>query len=157
VEEVKALLALPILLCSLSVPVFGQIVCVGKCDFSVTCKAEKAPANFILPSDRIVRGRVVDQSGAPFDGRYQVQLREMRTGKILVANTLDSDGRFDVEKIAAGQYRLIVVRMENGVAKRLRGFDQPSHVECVGESVCETKIVLPVGSTDRPEDFCDPK
>ena len=152
----KRLLALPILLYSLSVPVFGQIVCVGQCDFSGTCEAERAPANFILSSGRIVLGQIVDPSGAAFDARYQVQLREVRTGKILVAKALDNQGRFDLGNTGAGQYRLIVVRMENGVAKRF-GFDQPSHVYCVGEKVCETRIVLPIGTTDRPENFCSPK
>ena len=153
----KALFVLPLLLSSLSVSAFGQIVCgPGGCDFSVACEREKAPANFTLASERVVRGQVVDPSGAPFDPRHQVQLREVPTGRVLVAAGLDSHGQFDLGKTAPGGYRLIVVLMENGVAKRF-GFDQPSHVDCVGETVCETRVVLPVGATDRPENFCSPK
>jgi hypothetical protein len=157
VEEVKALFALPILFFSFSVSVFGQLVCTNeKCDVSAACEREKAPANFVLPSDRTVRGQVVDPSGAPLDSRHQVQLRDVPTGKILVAVNLDGYGRFDLGKTASDEYRLIVVEIKNGVAKRF-GFDQPSHVDCVGETVCETRVVLPVGATDRPENFCDPK
>jgi hypothetical protein len=157
VEEVKAIGAFLLTILSFPVSIFPQLVCAGKdCDLSKACKAEQAPANLTLGTDRLVRGTVNDPSGASFGVDFEAQLRKQSTGQVLIASRLDDHGRFEFGNVAAGTYRVIVVMKRDGVAKRF-GFDQASQLTCSGQTACELKIVLPVGSTDRPENYCSPK
>jgi hypothetical protein len=155
---VKGKFAFSILFFSTTVSLYGQLVCTTPhCDnIQAACKSEKAPANLVLSFDRVLRGQVVDITGAPFDSRYRVQLRDVSVGRILKELSLDSQGRFNFGETVSGNYRLIVVQIENGEAKRF-GFNQSAHIVCVGDKECEAKVVLPVGSTDLPENYCSPK
>ena len=112
------------------------------------CDAEHIKPNFEVDVETRVRGRLTDQTGAPFS-RSRIKLRKYRTEQeqtgFLSADT-DADGNFDLGTVQPGKFRL--------VAAPHRGFAQPERLRCVKHPDCMLNIVLKVNGTDLPFAHC---
>lgn len=111
------------------------------------CDKLTVEPNLFLRHDATISGRLVDQSGAPFQNSpVEVRLYVSRTKQSPVTKvTTDSDGRFRFDSIHAGAYRLI--------ASPTRAFQQPSRLQC-DSNECEFSITLLVNPTDMPDSIC---
>jgi hypothetical protein len=142
------------LLIAVSAP--AQFICVlGK---NCSCEDEKVAPNLTVAQSVRFEGTLFDSTGAPIAFKKTiVEVVSPNTDKVLAAASLNEEGRFDLGVIPAGKFRFIAVREQNGNAKRLPLFDQPSPVVCPSTGNCEVKIVLKVHGTDQPFEFCPPK
>lgn len=139
---------------------FTQTVCIGtvaKCREQLQlCASEPAPANLELSEDKIVTGTVLDPSGATFN-EVEIELRTPKTSVVL-QSTEAKNGKFDVGKVKAGSYRLIVVSRSSSGLQRLKGWNQATRFACKGGTTnCELTFMLTLHGTDNPIDYCPPK
>ena len=126
----------------------AQLVQVGPTDPHFCDKIERIKPNLELAKSMVVRGKIVDQSGALFKNS-RVELRiYVSSGqqRLMKAVTTDSNGHFDLGEIEAGRYRLL--------ASSNRVFQQPESIECSEKSLCDIQLVLRVNPTDMPESLC---
>src|SRR5262252_1921478 len=127
-----------------------QVVFVGpkKPDIEQFCSQEKVLPNLTLDRLTTLHGRVTDDYSAPLM-RSRVELRRYVSKKkqtpVSTAQT-DSDGRFELKDVAAGNYRLR--------ASPTRAFRQPGRLSCENAPTCELTIRLKVNVTDLPESVC---
>ena len=120
------------------------------------CAKEPHPSNLTLLVDAQLSGVVLDPSGGVLPAGYVVQLRDFTSKAVLKTAVLQNQGRFELGSVPHGKYRFIVVQMKNGVATRF-GFEQPVQLMCKATNVCNLRVILPVGGTDRLENFCSPQ
>ena len=124
----------------------AQLVQIGPPDPNFCEKIEKQlKPNLELTSPLIVRGLIVDQTGAPFKFS-RVELRQYVSAKqqrSIKAVSTDANGRFELGEVAAGRCRLL--------ASPNRTFQQPTNVVCNEKSTCDVQLILKVNSTDLPE------
>jgi hypothetical protein len=161
VEEVRNFFLVFGLLCS-SGMAFAQYVCAGTVQQCVEaqkklCAGERVSANLKLGKAAQVRGVVSDKSGEAFASPFQLQLRDVKTGAILQNAVLNKDGRFSLNRLNQGEYRLILVKVNGNTASRPDLFDQPVGLQCDDRDICDLQIVLDLHATDNPIDFCPPK
>jgi len=126
----------------------GQVVEIGRGPRDPHyCDKLTVEPNLLLEQDATVSGRLVDQSGAPFQNSpVDVRLYVSATKQSPVTRvTTDIEGRFRFHLIHAGRYRLI--------ASPTRAFQQPSRIQC-DSSDCEFSITLQVNPTDMPDSVC---
>jgi len=111
------------------------------------CDKLKVDPNLVLNQDARISGRLVDQSGAPFQNSpVELRLYISSTKQSAVAKvTTDRDGQFRFDSVKAGKYRLI--------ASPTRVFQQPSELRC-DTNECEFAITLLVNPTDMPDSQC---
>jgi hypothetical protein len=135
----------------------GQLICTGD---ECSCVNEKtAPPNFSVAKAVRVTGLLVDETGAPFvfDNTI-VQVRTFAHKAVIVTARVDSQGRFDLGIVPAGQYRLIAARrLQNGKLERQPLADQPKPMSCSGEADCSITAVQHIHGTDERFEFCPPQ
>jgi hypothetical protein len=117
------------------------------CCTTEDCKNRHIKPNLQLSSPTHLFGVLTDPSGAPFK-RSKVELRRWISptdqASLKVVET-DENGRFDIGKIEAGQYRFL--------PSATGGFRQPETLSCP-EAECRVKLVLQINSTDIPDSIC---
>ena len=123
-----------------------QLVRVGPPDPHYCDKLAVDP-NLVVKQDAKVSGRLVDQSGAPFQNLpIELRLYVSATKQSAVKKvTTDRDGLFRFDSVKAGKYRLI--------ASPTRAFKQPSGLHCDSKE-CDFAITLQVNPTDMPDSQC---
>ncbi|MGB6688528.1 MAG: carboxypeptidase-like regulatory domain-containing protein [Terracidiphilus sp.] len=136
---------------------FGQLICTGD---ACSCEEEKTPPpNFSVSKAVHVTGLLVDETGAPFVFENTiVQVRTVKEKAVIVTSSVDSQGRFDLGIVPAGQYRLIAARrLQNGTLERQPLADQPKPIACPGEADCSITAVQHIHGTELPFEFCPPQ
>ena len=111
------------------------------------CEKLKVAPNLVVKQDARISGRLIDQTGAPFqDSPVELRLYISPIQQSVVAEVkTDRDGQFRFERVNAGKYRLI--------ASPTRAFQQPSELRC-DSGDCEFAIALGVNPTDMPDSQC---
>lgn len=134
----------------------AQFICVpGK---NCSCEDERVVPNLTVAQPARFEGALFDPSGAPITfEKTTVEVVSPSTDKVLASASLNEEGRFDLGIIPAGKFRIIALWQQNGKAKRLPLFDQPTPITCSAAGDCEIKIVLKLHGTDQPFEFCPPK
>lgn len=130
---------------------FGQIVQTGRNGPHYCDKIEHVKPNLVLSSVTRLRGRIIDQTGEPFENSLvELRLYKSETQQTSVKKVwTDKDGNFDFDSIPEGQYRLL--------ASPNRLFRQADKLECQVYDPCVLLITLQVSATDQPDMFCPVK
>jgi hypothetical protein len=151
IRSMKRAVAAPILfLVWLSNGALGQVVVVGPHGKSgpppptseYCSQVEAIQPNLKLTADTRIRGKVTDQTTAPFRNspielrRFVSQAKQVTEKK---AST-DSEGKFDLGVVKRGEYRLLL--------SPHRGFKQPEKLECSSRE-CTLDSVLTVNPSDQ--------
>jgi len=103
--------------------------------------------NLVLTVDTTVKGRITDQTKAPFKNS-PVELRRFISGskQDAIKNlSTDADGKFDLGTVKRGEYRLLL--------SPHRGFQQPEKLECSSRTY-SLDAVLMVNPTDQLASSC---
>jgi hypothetical protein len=149
----------------------SQGVCIDKkgnpctpAEINLLCKQEKVEPNLAVAKPTKLTGVLLDGTGAPVDfgqatsGRKTVmQIRDLKTNAVLFSAPLLEDGRFDLGKIPAGEFRLLAVWAKGGELTRLPLADDPKAMSCSGAPECQVKAVIHFHGTDDFYDSCSPK
>jgi hypothetical protein len=104
--------------------------------------------NFTPAEDVVVRGRITDQTTAPFQNspielrRFISERKQVTVKKV----STDADGKFDLGLVKHGDYRLLL--------SPHRGFKQSEKLECSSPRACTVDAVLIVNPTDGPAAGC---
>jgi hypothetical protein len=104
---------------------------------------ETIAPNLKLAQDTVVRGKISDQTTAPF-AHSPVELRSFisESKQVTVKEVVtDDDGNFDLGVVKQGPYRLLLAPH--------RGFKQPAHRECWEAKTCTLNAVLIASPTDQ--------
>jgi hypothetical protein len=123
-----------------------QLVQIGPIDPDF-CREIKVTPNLVLRQQTLISGRVLDTSGAPFENS-KIELRAYKSPLEQVTiqtATTDSQGRFALGRIPAGEYRLL--------ASPTRAFEQAEALNCE-LSTCNLEIKLRPTPTDMPDSQC---
>jgi len=122
------------------------------------CADEKVLPNLSVAKPVKLSGVLLDETGAPiiYDRTF-VQIKDLKTEKVLFTTELDGEGQFDLGAMPAGKFRFLVVWLKDGRIRRLPIADQPNDLFCSAENVCYLKIVIHFHGTDKPIDCCPPK
>ncbi len=111
-------------------------------------QVEPIHPNFTPAEDVLVRGRITDQTTAPFQN-FPIELRrfisERKQGTVKKVST-DADGKFDLGLVKHGNYRLLL--------SPHRGFKQPEKLACSSTRDCTVDKVLIANPTDGPAAGC---
>lgn len=123
-----------------------QLVEIGPSDPHY-CEKLRVDPNLVLNQNASISGRLIDQTGAPFqDSLVELRLYLSPTKQSTVAKaSTNHEGRFHFDSITAGKYRLI--------ASPTRAFQQPAELRC-DSNECEFAITLRVNPTDLPDSQC---
>jgi|SRR5579864_2084988 len=127
----------------------GQLVAVGANGKSgpptptteYCAQVERLRPNLTLKGNTNVRGRITDQTMAPFQHsplelrRFFSKEKQVTLEKVLT----DGNGNFDLGQLKPGEYRLLL--------SPHRGFKQPDKLECPSKD-CALDTVLVVNPTD---------
>lgn len=114
-------------------------------------QVEPIHPNFTPAEDVVVRGRITDQTTAPFQNspielrRFISERKQVTVKKV----STDADGKFDLGLVKHGDYRLLL--------SPHRGFKQPEKLECSSippTRDCTVDAVLIVNPTDGPAAGC---
>ncbi len=111
-------------------------------------QVEPIHSNFTPAEDVVVRGRITDQTTAPFQNspielrRFISERKQVTVKKV----STDADGRFDLGLVKRGDYRLLL--------SPHRGFKQPEKLECSSTRDCTVDAVLVANPTDGPAAGC---
>ena len=147
----------------------AQTLCLGKSGKPCTpeearhvqeqrCKDEVSSPNLSIASSVRLTGVLLDPTGAPITfEKTMVQLKDPRSNAALRSVPLDSEGRFDLGAVPAGEFRLIAVMLKNGKPARLPLADQPKALSCSKADQCRLEITIHFHGTDDPVDLCPPK
>ena len=141
-----AVLALSCFAC----PAQGQVVEGGASRVTpeYCSQVEQIHPNFSPAKDVVVRGRITDQTTAPFQSspielrRFISERKQVTVKKV----STDADGKFDLGLVKAGDYRLLL--------SPHRGFKQPEKLECSRITDCTIDAVLVGNPTDGPAAGC---
>ena len=104
--------------------------------------------NFTPAEDVLVRGRITDQTTAPFQNspielrRFISERKQVTVKKV----STDADGKFDLGLVKHGDYRLLL--------SPHRGFKQPKKLECSSTRDCTVDAVLIANPTDGSAAGC---
>ena len=123
-----------------------QVVQIGPPDPHYCYKLTLYP-NLVLQQDARISGRLVDQTGAPFQNSpVELRLYISATKQSAVTNAMtDRDGQFRFGPVKAGRYRLI--------ASPTRAFQQPSGLRCDSKE-CQFAITLQMNPSDMQDSQC---
>jgi hypothetical protein len=127
------------------IPLRAQVV--HMCCTTEDCKNRQVKPNLRLVKPTHLFGVLADPSGAPFK-RSKVELRRWisTTDQVsLKVVETDSNGRFDMGEIEAGQYRFL--------PSASGAFRQPDSLSCP-QAECQVELVLQANPTDIPESIC---
>ncbi len=111
-------------------------------------QVEPIHPNFAPAEDVHVRGRIIDQTTAPFHNspielrRFISEHKQVTVKKV----STDAEGKFDLGLVKHGDYRLLL--------SPNRGFKQPEKLECSLTRDCILDAVLVVNPTDGPAAGC---
>jgi hypothetical protein len=138
------------LVCLIAATTFarGQLVQVGTSSPDPDyCDKLTVDPNLDVQQDSKISGRVIDQSGAPFQNSpVALRLYISATKQTAVMKVMtDRDGQFRFDLVKAGKYRLI--------ASPTRAFQQPALLRCDNKE-CVLAITLRVNPTDLPDSQC---
>jgi hypothetical protein len=133
------------------------LICTGD---ACSCENEKTPPpNFTVTKAVRVTELLIEEHGAPFVFENTIiQVRTEKDKAVIVTASVDSQGKFDLGIVPAGQYRLIAARrFQNGKLGRQPEADQPRPMVCTGEADCSITAVQHLHGTDLPFEFCPPQ
>ena len=111
-------------------------------------QVEQIHPNFAPAEDVLVRGRITDQTTAPFQNspielrRFISEHKQVTVKKV----STDANGKFDLGLVKHGDYRLLL--------SPHRGFKQAEKLECSSTRDCILDAVLVVNPTDGPAASC---
>lgn len=111
-------------------------------------QVEPIHPNFAPTEDVRVRGRITDQTTAPFQNstvelrRFISERKQLTVKKV----STDADGKFDLGLVKHGDYRLLL--------SPHRGFKQPEKLECLSTRNCTVDAVLTANPTDGSAAGC---
>ncbi len=128
----------------------GQVVVGGSSRATPEYCSEVEPIhpNFTSAQDVLVRGRIADQTSAPFQNssvelrRYVSERKQVTVKKV----STDADGKFDLGLVRHGDYRLLL--------SPNRGFKQPEKLQCSSAKDCTIDAILVANPTDLPAAGC---
>jgi hypothetical protein len=126
----------------------AQLIQFGSNNPDYCLNVEHIKPNLDLSAAVQLRGRITDQTGAPFQNttvelrRYVSEVQQVSVKK----GTTDADGNVDLQIVAKGQYRLL--------ASPSRAFKQPDKLECTSGDKCSLSITLQASPTDLPSSQC---
>ena len=122
------------------------------------CNDEKILPNLSIAKLVKLSGVLLDETGAPIIvDKTLVQIKDLKTEKVLITVGLDAKGQFDLGTVPAGEFRFLVVWLRDEKIRRLPLADQPKTLFCSTEKECNLKIAIHFHGTDNPIDFCPPK
>ena len=133
----------------------SQVVVIGKdgksgpppSDPEYCACVEPLRPNLILKEDTAVKGRVTDQTTAPFKNspielrRFISAVKQETVKKVAT----DADGKFNLGTVKRGEYRLLLAPT--------RGFKQAEKLEC-SSGTCVLETVLIVSPSDEFASSC---
>lgn len=126
----------------------AQIVFIGPPDPDYCAKVEHIKPNLKLSGRVQLKGKISDQTGAPFkDSRVELRNYVSETVQLPFAIVkTNSTGEFDFHAVPKGDYRLL--------ASPNRAFRQPDELFCRAGGQCFLQITLKVNPTDMPDSVC---
>jgi hypothetical protein len=120
------------------------------------CENEQPRPNLHIAEAAKVSGTVSDASGA-FFSNIVLQIQNPHNTWVLKSAAVNDKGEFDFGRIPPGEFRLVPVKLLNGKATRITGFDPPRDLTCFDDRPCELRITLPTRPTEQPFENCPPK
>ena len=126
----------------------GQLVQFGSNDPGYCLSVEHVKPNLNLSDPVQLKGRVVDQTGAPFKNTpvelrsYVSEVQQISVRRVMT----DSNGNFNFGLVAKGKYRLL--------PSSTRWFRQPDKLDCYTHDKCSLDITLQTNGTDLPDSQC---
>jgi hypothetical protein len=120
------------------------------------CEEEQVRPNLHMGESASLSGTVLDESGAAFS-QIILRIQNPHNTWVLMSTAVNGKGEFDFGPVPSGEFRLVPVKLVDGKATRLAGFDPPRSLTCFEGKKCELRIILPVRPTDLPYDNCPPK
>jgi hypothetical protein len=116
-------------------------------DAKYCAAVEPLRPNLVLTRDTAIRGRVIDQSGAPLQNSPIELRRFVSEAKQKPVKTFftDLNGDFDLGVVKRGEYRLLL--------SPHRGFKQPENLEC-DPAKCSLDVTLVMNSTGQFAQNC---
>lgn len=127
----------------------AQVVQVGPTDPHY-CERVHVRPNFIMKEAGRLSGKIIDQSGAPFqNSRVELRTYLSETKQIPLRSAVtDQEGVFRFDNLGPGRYRLL--------ASPTRTFRQPEQFVC-SRVDCDVLITLQASPTDLPDSQCPVK
>lgn len=123
---------------------------------SYKCEDEQVRPNLHMAEAANVSGTVLDPSGAKFS-KIVLQIQNPHNTWVLMSTAVNDKGEFDFGPVPPGEFRLVPVKLVDGKATRVPGFDPPGNLNCFDGKICELRITLPVRTTDQPFEYCPPR
>ena len=120
------------------------------------CDDEQVRPNLHMAEAATVSGTVLDGSGAAFS-RIVLQIQNPHNTWVLMSAAVNDKGAFDFGRVPPGEFRLVPVKLADGKATRVPGFDPPRNLNCFDGKPCELRITLPIRPTDQPFEYCPPR
>jgi|HubBroStandDraft_5_1064220.scaffolds.fasta_scaffold271080_1 hypothetical protein len=123
---------------------------------SYKCEDEQVRPNLHMEESANVSGIVLDESGAIFP-QIILRIQNPHNTWVLMSTAVNDKGEFDFGRVPSGEFRLVPVKLVDGKATRVAGFDPPRSLTCVEAKKCELRVILPIRPTDLPYENCPPK
>ena len=120
------------------------------------CEDEHPRPNLHIAEGTVISGVVLDGSGSTFS-EIVLQIQNPHNTWVLMSATVNDKGEFDFGLVPSGEFRLVPVKLVNGKATRVPGFDPPRSLTCFDGKKCELRVILPVRPTDLPYEYCPPR
>jgi hypothetical protein len=136
----KTLTLIPLILFCLPIGAYAQKVMQP---WDNPCYNEKVEPNLELKVKTHVKGKLKDQTGAPFaQSRILIQKFPDKGRATTFKEALtDDEGRFDFGFVSPGKYRFL--------PSPTRAFKQPKRVDCFEQETCELNMELEANPTDQ--------
>jgi len=135
-------------LLTVAMHVSAQYVSLGPTDPNFCANVEQIKPNLHLQREVQLKGRVLDQTGAPLE-QSRVELRVYISKDVqrpFATATTDHQGEFVFKEVPKGEYRLL--------PSPTRAFAQPDDLRCGTGAQCFLKITLKANKTDMPDTQC---
>lgn len=123
---------------------------------SYKCEDEQVRPNLHMAEAANVSGTVRDESGATLP-KIVLRIQNPHNTWVLMSTAVNDKGEFDFGRVPPGEFRLVPVKLVDGVVTRVPGFDPPGNLSCIDGRKCELRITLPVRPTDQPFEHCPPR
>jgi hypothetical protein len=120
------------------------------------CDDERQRPNLHIAEAANVSGVVTDATGTALP-EIVLQIQNPHNTWVLKSVAANDRGEFDFGRIPPGEFRLVPVRVANGKASRLSGYDAPLDLTCDDSKPCELRVRLPFHPADQPYQDCPPR
>jgi hypothetical protein len=120
------------------------------------CEDEQVRPNLHMAESANVSGTVLDETRAKFS-KIVLEIQNPHNAWVLMSAAVNDKGEFDFGRVPPGEFRLVPVKLADGKATRVPGFDPPRTLNCIDGRRCELRITLPVRPADQPFEYCPPR